>query len=186
MGGRDDANLRQVKPGANGIIYLPYLSGERSPFRAPEARGGLIGLSRETTRADMYRAALEGVAFAMRSIQESITGPVFNLKSLTLSGGGAKSSLWAQIFADVFHCEVIVLENAEEVGLIGAALLCGKALRWYTGDLLPLELLKVKATYAPTAENIPRYDELYAIFRQLYPALRNNWSALNMYREKYY
>jgi len=180
-----NAKAAAVKPGSNGVIYLPYLSGERSPFKAPEARGGFVGLSRETKREDLYRAALEGVAFAMRSIQEAITGPDVKLKSLTLSGGGAKSSLWAQIFADVFHCEVIVLENAEEVGLIGAALLCGKALRWYTGDLLPLELLKVKATYAPTAENIPRYDELYAIFRQLYPALRTSWSALKTYREKH-
>jgi xylulokinase len=175
----------EVKPGANGIIYLPYLSGERSPFRAPEARGGLIGLSRETTRADMYRAVLEGVAFAMRSIQESITGRDLNLQSLTLSGGGAKSSIWPQIFADVFHCEVLVLEHAEEVGLIGAALLGGKALGWYTGYLLPLELLKVKMTYAPKTENIPLYNELYAIFRQLYPALRNSWSVLNVYRDNH-
>jgi xylulokinase len=176
----------EVRPGSNGILYLPYLSGERSPFRAPEARGGFIGLSRETTRAELYRAALEGVAFAMRSIQESISGPDLTLKSLTLSGGGAKSSLWPQIFADLFDCDVIVLENAEDVGLIGAALMCGKALGWYSGYLLPSELLNINKKYVPKAENLPLYNELYAIFLQLYPALRKSWSALNLYREKMY
>lgn len=175
-----------VKPGSNGVIYLPYLSGERSPFKAPEARGGFIGLSRETKREALYRAVLEGVAFAMRSIQESITGPDVNLKSLTLSGGGAKSSLWPQIFSDVFHCDVMVLESAEEVGLIGTVLMCGRALDWYSGYLLPSQLLKVRRTYIPKAENRQLYDELYSIFLQLYPSLRKSWSALKMYRDKGY
>ncbi|MCP4401631.1 MAG: hypothetical protein GY801_30565 [bacterium] len=172
-----------VKPGANGILYLPYLSGERSPFKAPEARGGFIGLSRDTTREELYRAALEGVVFAMRSIQESITGPEIHLKSLTLSGGGAKSSLWAQIFADVFHCEVVVLERAEEVGLIGAALICGKALGWYADYHLPSELLRVEKLCTPQEDHRQLYDELYTIFRRQYPLLRESWSALQKYRE---
>lgn len=174
-----------VPPGSHGVLYLPYLCGERAPFKAPEARGGFVGLSRETTREQLYRAALEGVAFAMRSIQESISGPELNLQTLTLTGGGAKSSLWSQIFADVFHCEVLVLEHAEEVGLVGAALMVGKALGWYSGYLLPPELLNVTRAYAPKAENIQRYNALYAVFRQLYPALRKSWSALNEYREKH-
>lgn len=173
-----------IKPGSNGVLYLPYLSGERSPFKAPEARGSFIGLSRETTREELYRAALEGVTFAMRSIQEAMTGPDLNLQSLTLSGGGAKSALWAQIFADVFHCRVVVLERAEEVGLIGAVLMAGKALDWYPGYLLPPELLRVKRKYEPQEQNRQLYDELYSIFRQLYPSLRESWSALKMYREK--
>jgi len=179
-----NAKAAAVKPGSNGVLYLPYLSGERSPFKAPEARGGFIGLSRETTREDLYRAALEGVAFAMRSIQESITGPEVNLKSLTLSGGGAKSFLWAQIFADVFHCDVVMLEGAEEVGLIGAVLMCGKALGWYAGYRLPSQLLRVKRKFEAKKEHRQLYDELYSIFRQLYPSLRESWSALKMYREK--
>jgi xylulokinase len=175
----------EVKPGANGVLYLPYLSGERSPFKAPEARGGFIGISRGTTRAELYRAVLEGVAYAMRSIQEAITGPEINLKSLTLTGGGAKSSVWPQIFADVFHCDVIVLERAEEVGLIGALLICGNALGWYAGYALPPQLLRVKEKYLPQAENTVQYDELYAIFLQLAPALRKSWTALQMYRSKH-
>jgi xylulokinase len=181
-----NARAAAVKPGSNGIIYLPYLSGERSPFKAPEARGGFIGLSRETTREELYRAALEGVAFAMRSIQESIAGPDVKLKSLTLSGGGAKSSLWPQIFADVFHCDVMVLESAEEVGLIGAVLMCGRALGWYSGYLLPPQLLRVRRKYIPKTENRQLYDELYSIFLQVYPALRKSWFALKMYRDKGY
>ena len=176
----------EVTPGANGVIYLPYLSGERSPFKAPEARGGFVGLSRETTREDLYRAVLEGVAFAMRSIQESISGSDIHLKSLTLSGGGAKSSLWPQIFADIFFCEVLVLENAEEVALMGAMLMCGKALGWYSNYALPSQLLQVKKCYEPQEEYRERYNELYTIFRQLYPALRENWSALKKYRDKGY
>ena len=174
-----------VNPGANGILYLPYLSGERSPFRAPEARGGFLGLSRETSREELYRAALEGVAFAMRSIQESISGPEIMLKSLTLSGGGAKSCLWAQIFADIFQCEVLVLENAEDVGSIGAAVICGKALGWYADYHLPAEFLKVEKRYIPQEKHKQLYDGLYAVFRRLYPGLMESWSALQTFREKY-
>jgi xylulokinase len=181
-----NAKAAEVKPGSNGVIYLPYLAGERSPFKAPEARGGFIGLSRKTTREEMYRAVLEGVTFAMRSIQESISGPDVNLKSLTLSGGGARSALWPQIFSDVFHCDVVVLENAEEVGLIGSVLMCGRALGWYSGYLLPSELLKIRRKYVPKAENRELYNELYSVFLQLYPSLRKSWSALKMYRDKGY
>ena len=122
----------------------------------------------------------------MRSIQESIAGPENRLKSLTLSGGGARSVLWAQIFSDVFQTEVIVLENAEEVGLTGAVLLCGRALGWYSGYRLPPQLLKVKRKYTPNPGNTQRYDELYAIFLQLAHALRKSWTALKVYRDKGY
>ena len=175
----------EIKPGANGVLYFPYLCGERSPFKAPEARGGFMGLSTDTMREELYRAALEGVAFAMRSIQESISGPDFHLHSITLSGGGAQSLLWPQIFSDVFQCDVIVLENAEEVGLIGATLLCGKALGWYPDYRLPVDMLHIQKQYTPKAENVRLYHELYTIFRQLYPLFMESWSALNMFREQW-
>jgi xylulokinase len=172
----------EARPGAGGVLYLPYLVGERSPFKAPAARGGFLGLSRTTTRADLARAVLEGVALAMRTIQEAISGPALGLQSLTLTGGGAKSAVWPQIFADVFHCEVLVLEQAAEVGVIGAALLCGNTLGWYTGYQLPASLLRLKQRYVPQADNRALYDDLYAIFRQTAPALRSSWTALQQYR----
>jgi xylulokinase len=111
-------------PGSSGLLWTPYLMGERTPHLDPRARGALVGITASHTRADVIRAILEGVAFSLRdtfSIFGEMSVPV---KSVRFGGGGARSALWRQIHADVYGHEVEMVE-AEEGAAYGAALLAG-------------------------------------------------------------
>lgn len=165
--------------GSRGVLYLPYLAGERAPFRDPAARGVFLGLSASTTRADLYRAVLEGVAYAMRSIGLAMLPDGGRaLDSLNLVGGGARSTLWAQIFADVFNCPVNVLAEPENVGARGAALIGGKALGWFETYQPGEGFFPLQAVYRPTPTAVETYERLFEVFRQAYPALQPVFKAL--------
>jgi xylulokinase len=164
-----------VPPGCDGLIYLPYLAGERAPFRDPHARGALVGLALPTGPGHVIRAIMEGVAMAFRSIQEAAClalqqGPFL------LTGGGSRSALWCQIFADVLGREVMRTEEAEDVALRGAALLAGRGLGWYQG-YVPTGAVEGKS-FRPDPAAEAAYRELYPIFCQLYPSLRESFWQL--------
>ncbi len=172
------------QPGAGGVIFLPYLSGERSPFKDPNARGAFIGISKETKREDIYRSVLEGVAFAMRSIRQCIGHDIYEGRSLSLVGGGANSDLWPQIFSDIFGCQVQVLEDAEDVGLLGSFIIGGKALGWFKDYFLPPGVQRVRRQYNPDDYRKKKYDTLYSIFIGLYPLLKKSFSSLAEYQKE--
>lgn len=169
----------QAPVGCNGVIYLPYLAGERAPFRDANARGVFFGLSVNTSRPDLYRAVLEGVAFSMRAIRQTmgLTAQV-SPSELNLVGGGAKSHLWAQIFAGVFNCRVKVLAGPGDVGARGAALIAGKALGWYDSFMPGSAYFPAQSIFEPTPHAVQRYDRLFEIFNQLYPALQTSFATL--------
>ncbi len=169
----------QAAPGSGGVLYLPYLAGERAPFRDANARGVFFGLNRKTTRAELYRAVMEGVAFSMRAIRQAMPGASqgVGVSELNIVGGGARSRLWLQIFADVFNCRVQVLANPEEVGARGAAIIAGKALGWHS-DYAPAGYFPVQATYEPDPAAVARYDRLFEVFRDLYPFLQPAFARL--------
>lgn len=162
--------------GCNGLLYLPYLSGERAPFRDNHARGVFFGLSASTSRAELYRAVLEGVAFAMRTIRDAMPLAA-QVERISLVGGGARSSLWPQIFADVFGLPVQVLAQPGDVGGRGAALLASKALGWQA-DFNPKDYFPTEKVYYPISQHQHVYDKLYGVFSGLYPALKDSFSLL--------
>jgi xylulokinase len=168
----------QAQPGSGGVLYLPHLAGERAPFRDPHARGVFFGISVTTGRCDLYRAVLEGVALSMRAIRQTmLTGAEETISELNLVGGGARSPLWAQIFADVFNCQVNVLSNPSDAGARGAAIITGKALGWYNsytpqGDFFPLQ-----ASFTPQPSVVEVYDRSFEVFLQIYPALKPVFAA---------
>ncbi len=166
----------QAPPGSRGLIYLPYLAGERSPFSDPNARAAFIGVSGQTTRAEMARAVLEGVAMGYRALGDGLGlvagGP------LLLTGGGGKSAVWAQILADVLDRPVQVLVDPGNAPARGAALIAGQALGWYKGYLPAGDFFPVAATYRPEPDHRAVYDELYALFASLYPRLKDAFSGL--------
>jgi len=166
----------KAAPGSNGVLFLPYLNGERSPFRDPNARGVFFGLSLSTARQEMYRAVLEGVAFAMRTIRDSMPSE-HAPERLSLVGGGARSLLWGQIFADVFDCPVVILADPGEVGTRGAALAAAKALGWQP-NLTPADYFPIEHTLYPIRENVTCYNRLYPVFCSLYPHLKSSFQAL--------
>jgi len=160
-------------PGCNGLLFTPYLMGERTPHLDPRARGALVGLTASHTRADVIRAILEGVAFSLRdtfSIFGEMNVPV---KSVRLGGGGARSALWRQIQADVYGHEVEVVE-AEEGAAYGAALLAGVGARiWASVDEACASVVRVAERVRPHADAISTLNKNYAAYRRVYGATRD-------------
>ena len=159
--------------GADGALWAPYLMGERTPHLDPHARGALVGLTASHTRAHVVRAILEGVAFSLRDTFEIFRDMNVPVETIRLGGGGARSSLWRQIQADVYGHEVEIVE-AEEGAAYGAALLAGVGGGiWPSVDAACGAVVRVADRIAPDPSNQSLLDKQYQTFRRLYPALRS-------------
>lgn len=160
-------------PGSDGVLWAPYLMGERTPHLDPEARAALIGLTAGHTRSHMVRAILEGVAFSLRdtlSIFAELRVPV---RQIRLGGGGARSALWAQIQADVYGRSVSRVE-AEEGAAYGAALLAGVAAgAWPSVAEACDAVVRIAEEVHPDADAAKVLDRQYARYRRIYPALHS-------------
>jgi xylulokinase len=157
--------------GANGLLFLPYLLGERSPRWNPRARGAFIGLDIRHGRADMLRAVLEGVTLNLRVILEAFRNQGAALGSMRLIGGGASGRFWNQIMADVFGMPVHRLAHLEEATSMGAALAGGVGVGLYRGFDLIERMNPVVETLHPIPEHAPAYERAFSAFEAAYEAL---------------
>ena len=166
-----------VEPGCNGLLWTPYLMGERTPHLDPSARGAMVGLTASHTRAHVIRAILEGVAFSLRdsfTLFGEMGVPVNNIR---LGGGGARSRLWRQIQADVYGKEVEIVE-AEEGAAYGAAILAAVGARmWKSVDEACAAVVRVAARVKPAKDNIPTMDKNYQAYRKVYGATHSIFSS---------
>ena len=169
--GQLDTLAGVVKPGARGLFFLPYLIGERSPHWNPHARGAFVGLSMVHGRAEMARAVLEGVAFNLRTILDAFRDQGAPITALRLIGGGARSSLWRQILADVFNLPVLRPKLLVEATALGAAIAGGVGVGLYSGYDVAGDLVQVEPDKVPRPAVATRYEELYQVFVQTYEAL---------------
>lgn len=162
-----------VAPGSEGLLFLPYLTGERTPHPDPLARGAFAGLTVRHTQAHMTRSVLEGVAFGLRDGFELMKGAgLTDIKQVRVSGGGAKSPLWRQILADVLNAELVTV-NTTEGAAYGAAMLAGVGAGvWPSVDAAAAACVQLTGSTRPQAEGVARYEKVYALYRQLYPALK--------------
>jgi len=161
----------KVPAGADFLLWTPYLMGERTPHLDPHVRASLVGLTASHTRAHVIRAILEGVAFSLRDTFEIFAEMNVPVESVRLGGGGARSSLWRQIQADVYNQTVEIVE-AEEGAAYGAALLAGVGVEvWQTVDAACDEVVRVKTRVAQNSDNVRRLNRQYKAFRALYSAL---------------
>ncbi|MEM7033869.1 MAG: xylulokinase [Chloroflexota bacterium] len=167
------APANDIPRGSEGLQFLPYLTGERTPHPDPLARGAFIGLTVRHTQAHMSRAVIEGVSFGLRDSFELIKGAgLADIKQVRVSGGGAKSPLWRQILADVFASELVTI-NTTEGAAYGAALLAGVgAGNWADVDTACNASVKITGSTTPQATGVEAYTNQYAIYRDLYPALK--------------
>jgi len=164
-----------VAPGSDGLIWLPYLMGERTPHLDPQARAAFIGLTASHTRAHMVRSVLEGVAFSLRDCLEIFRKLGLPIERVRLGGGGARSPLWRQIQADVYGQPVEVLE-AEEGAAFGAAILAGVGTgAWATVEEACSQTTRVREIIKPNPDHAAILDDRYAVFRSLYPAIKSVW-----------
>lgn len=159
------------KLGDNQVFFLPYLMGERTPHNNPNARGTFVGMTMDTTRADMTEAVLEGVTFALRDALEIARSFGVKIERVRLNGGGAKSPLWCKIVANIMNVKVDKINSAEGPGF-GAAILaavgCGK---YASVEEAAAKLIKVVSTTEQDAELVAKYEKKYQTFRKIYPAL---------------
>ena len=161
-----------VDPGSEGLFFLPYLSGERTPHADPHVRGAFVGLTLRHGRAHMTRAVLEGVAYGLRDnlalMQEVGLGSIDQVR---VSGGGAKSPLWRQILADVCGVDLVTVEAGEGAAL-GAALLAGVGAGvWPTAAEACGAAVELGEQTSPDPESRELYEPLYERFRRHYPVL---------------
>ena len=161
-----------VPIGAEGLWFLPYLQGERSPIKDPFARGCFIGLSFKHDRRNLVRAILEGVTYGMRDALEAIKGLGTNVSEIRALGGGAKSPFWRQLMADVFGDEIAILSQ-EQGGAMGAAILGGVCAGVFTDFKETADaIVKVASRIQPDPKAHEQYSERFAIYKQLYQSLK--------------
>jgi len=173
--GTNDYGAQQkeiTKLGENHVYFLPYLMGERSPHNNPNARGTFIGMTMDTTRADMTQAVLEGVAFALRDSFEVAKSLGIKIDRTKICGGGAKSPLWKKIIANVLNLKVDIIES-EEGPAMGGAMLAAVACGEYADvEEAAAKIVKVVDTVEPTPELVEKYEARYQQFKEIYPACR--------------
>ena len=158
--------------GSDGLLWAPYLMGERTPHLDPHARAALVGLTASHTRAHVVRAILEGVAFSLRDTFEIFKAMNVPVAEVRLGGGGARSRLWRQIQADIYGREVKTVA-AEEGAAYGAALLAGVAAgAWPSVDAACDAVVRIASTIEPDTESVNLLGRQYETFRKIYPAIR--------------
>jgi xylulokinase len=166
--GELDAEAERWQPGAEGVLFAPYLAGERTPYPDPDARGAFIGLSLRHDRGALWRAMLEGVAFGLRDSLELLRERGARPAVGRVSGGGARSELWLRIVASALQLPLERMET-DEGSAFGAALLAGvRSGTFADAEQAVTRCVRVRARVEPVWD----YDEAYRRFRSLYPALK--------------
>jgi len=167
------AKAEQVAAGSDGLLFLPYLMGERCPWPNPDARGAFVGLRAGHDDRHLIRSLLEGVVFALRDMHMLMAGIGIGgeVASVTASGGGSAASLWNQIQADVFETEVVTVRGAAEGGAYGAALLAGVGGGFWSNLHEAAAVCAPVESWQMNAANADRYRDLFACYQALYPAL---------------
>ena len=163
----------QSQPGSNGLLFAPYLSGERTPHGDANIRGSFIGLSGMHTEADIARAVLEGITFSLYDSIAYLRETGKNISEIVAIGGGAQSEFWLQLQADIFNADIKSLRNAEGPSM-GAAMIAAYGLGWFESleDCVE-QFIEYGAVYHPDAERHQRYQQFYNLYQQVYPQTKD-------------
>ncbi|MFH0795496.1 MAG: xylulokinase [Candidatus Omnitrophota bacterium] len=168
----------KVPAGSEGMIFLPYLTGERTPHANPLARATFFGATSRHTRAYFIRAVLEGITFALKDTVEIMKELNLPIKEVRISGGGARSDLWCQIVADIFEKEVVRTENPDTTAF-GSAILATVAGRFYQSVPEACQkMVRTKERFQPDQEKNKVLRQSYQVFRKLYPVLKPYFDAV--------
>ena len=175
----EQAEISGDRLGRNQVLWLPYLMGERTPHNDALARAAFLGMSMDSTRADLTQAVLEGVAFGLKDGLLAMGGPGQSLRRSRICGGGAKSPLWRRILADVLGLELDLLA-AEEGPALGGAMLAAVGCGAYPGVAAAAEqIVRTVGSVEPEPELVRRYEERYQVWREVYPRLKELYPRMN-------
>jgi xylulokinase len=165
--------------GSKGLIYLPYLMGERTPYSDPDAKGGFIGLNITHKRGDMTRSILEGVCFGLRDSLEILKSMGVEISEVRVSGGGSESELWKQILANVFNLKVCSI-NSKVGPAYGAAILAAVGCGLYDNvDEACSALVKITDITEPIKKDVEKYNEIYKVYASLYGCLKDKFKEIS-------
>ncbi|MBP7937189.1 MAG: xylulokinase [Phycisphaerae bacterium] len=168
-----------VAPGCEGLVFLPYLTGERCPYPDPTARGAWVGLTVRHRRGHMIRAVLEGITFGMRDQVELMRAGGVRVSEVRASGGGAASECWRQLQADMYNAEVVTI-NTREGGALGVALLAAVGTGVYASVPEACSaVIKVTTRLRPNKRAQRVYGTVYPVYQSLYQSLRGEFAALS-------
>ncbi|MGM0755396.1 MAG: xylulokinase [Bacillota bacterium] len=174
--------VADVAPGANGLLFTPYLVGERTPYADSIIRGSLIGLDSRHERAHMVRAVLEGITFSLNESIALFRQAGKRIESIVSIGGGARSQTWLQMQADIFQAEVIQLEN-EQGPALGAAMLAAVGGGWYPSlEACADQFIHQAAVYEPNQQRVDVYAHLFRLYQSIYTKTRDIQVGLKQYR----
>ena len=170
--------VAQSPIGANKLIYVPYLMGERTPHLDADCRGMFFGLSGMHQRRDLLRAVMEGVTYALCDSLSVLSGMGVVPEQMLACGGGGKSPLWRQMLADAFNCPVATTVNTEGPAL-GVAILAGVGAGLYPSVQEACKaMIHVNPAQQPIEENVPKYAKVYELYKKLYPANKDLYKEL--------
>lgn len=173
-----DKEAETVPIGANRLLYLPYLMGERTPHLDPNARGMFFGLSAMHTKKDMLRAVMEGVAYSLRDCVEIFREMNISVSDMMACGGGGSSPLWRQMLADLYACPVKTASSKEGPAL-GAAILALVGTGVYKSVPEACEAIcDIDKIQEPISENVPVYEKYFRLYDKIYPAVKDQMSKL--------
>lgn len=166
----------EQQPGCGGLVFLPYLGGEGTPYVDPNARGVFFGLSYQSDLGALCRAVMEGVTFSLRDTVEIIRAAGVEISQIRVAGGGAKSALWRQMQADIFG-QSVCMTNVDEAPAAGAAILAGVAAGLFpSADQACQAMVQLVSTTEPIAAHTTVYNEYYQTYRGLYQSLRQDFA----------
>jgi xylulokinase len=174
-----DLQAENIKAGSNGLVFLPYLSGERTPYADPDARGVFFGISYIHTQDHFVRSILEGVAFSQLDCLSLMKDLGISSKKIVLFGGGAKSKIWRQIIADVFDTKIATF-NVDQGPAFGAALLAGVGCGVFRSvqDAVSKTISEAEEI-DPITDNVVEYNKIYKIYKSLYSNLKDDFKKLS-------
>ncbi|MEE7581899.1 MAG: xylulokinase [Oscillospiraceae bacterium] len=173
-----DKEAEKIPVGADRLLYLPYLMGERTPHLDPNARGMFFGLSAIHGKSHMLRAVLEGVAYSLRDCVEVFKEMNINVNDMMACGGGGTSPLWRQMLADLYACDVKTVASKEGPALgVGILSLTGSGVYSSVQEACA-NIIKTDKVQAPINDNIPKYEKYYQLYREIYPAIKEQCQKL--------
>jgi len=172
-------SISKIPAGSNGVIFTPWLHGNRCPFEDPNASGMFFNIKIETGKTEMLRAVLEGICFHLRWMLECQDNKIKTSKEIRFIGGGALSEVTCQMMADILQRKIITVEDSQDVGAVGAAVLIGIGSGVIPSADKVSEFIKVKKIYTPYPDLKPIYDKNYSVFKKLYKANKKLYKELN-------
>ena len=173
------SEVEKVPPGANGVIFTPWLHGNRCPFEDSNAGGMFFNIRIENGERDMIRAVLEGICYHLRWLLESVEKKVKTSDTIRFVGGGALSHVISQMLSDITGRTIETVNNAQEAGAVGAALTVAAGIKGEDVFELARRLVKAKRVFVPDPNNKEVYERNYKVFKNLYKSNASNFKGLN-------